>query len=216
MLLAASRTFNICRSLLVVLYAVTDWIESFHGCRSRDSLLGLTRSYYRRQCTRRGRLSRRQTLLASSLVGPTNSLEEYDKQLMHLLFTFDFGMRQLWMLSGENPWMRQHFLERWGAPGSGVAIFHFDFAQGKTSLELVHRLPLFLHFFSELRLQLMLLLQLSLVLVLAFLLPHDLGRDKMLAPDSGDPGGPRSLDPCLYQPQPIFSSAKAIGSIAIR
>ena len=35
-------------------------------------------------------------------------------------------------------------------------------------------------------------------------------------PDSGDPGGPRSLDPYLYQPQPIFNYAKAIAAIAIR
>jgi hypothetical protein len=35
-------------------------------------------------------------------------------------------------------------------------------------------------------------------------------------PDSGDPGGPRSLDPYLYQPQPIFNFAKAIAATAIR
>ncbi len=37
---------------------------------------------------------------------------------------------------------------------------------------------------------------------------HD-GKDDMPNPDSGDPGGPRSLDPFLYQPQPLYINAIA-------
>ena len=37
----------------------------------------------------------------------------------------------------------------------------------------------------------------------------DGSEDKMPNPDSGDPGGPRSLDPYLYQPQPLYINAIA-------